>query len=89
MAHTVVTSLVLASLVLVHGLEDCSSDFADDATHKACYGWCNALEASSHCEYCKVNRPVPHQATSHTHTHTLVRLCAAVPRMRVVRARFG
>lgn len=86
---TVVTSLVLSSLALTHGLEECSSGLPDDATHKACYGWCNALEASSHCEYCKVLRAQPLCASLILLTHTLVHLVMAVPRMRVVRALVG
>jgi hypothetical protein len=32
----------------------CESELEDDATHEACFGWCDATQMESHCKWCKV-----------------------------------
>lgn len=31
----------------------CQSSKDDDTSHEACFGWCSAMDAASHCEWCK------------------------------------
>ena len=54
--------LVVVATILLIAADDgamqmCSSDKEGDSTTESCFGWCSSMQATDHCQWCKVRWP--------------------------------